>query len=157
MIAGATAACVVIQSPEFQAALAGEKLRERCDSQRRISGSEIVALLRGGLPDYWVELRISIGRTRAVTNLALRRMRIQRRRIRDWADGGEQASLFIGTLVHEMTHLVPAADGVAQRFQDEGYGSKCPASDLVSYRTGELASLVWKQMNGIGARQGRAD
>lgn len=145
MIAAATEACALIQSPEFKAELSKEILRERCDDDALISGDQLHASLLSGLTDYWVLARKPWS-AEAATHLGLRRMMIRKRRFEDWAAGGVRRSYMIDTLVHEMTHLVPGEDGEEQRFQDAGHGSdNCPDDKLVSYKTGEIAATVWRK------------
>ena len=143
ILEAAAEACALMRGSEFRQALSVELLRERCSSSEQIAGAEILRLLTTELPDFSVIARKPPS-SEAVTLASSQRMAIRPGRFDDWRAGGERRSYMINTLVHEMTHLIPADDG--SRFQDEGHGSSsCPDRGLVSYRTGELAQVIWNR------------
>ena len=144
ILQAATAACRTINSPEFARRLKNLELREACDTEVRISGPEVLQLLRSGLPDHSIIAR-KPWRAEAVTDPANRRIAIRKQRFKAWRSGGTSGGALVNTLVHEWTHLVLDANGFV-RFRDRGHtGSKqgCPQNGLVSYRVGNIAQEVW--------------
>lgn len=143
-------ACRVLVSESYRQLMAREFLRERCDSNLRISGESLNQLLVWSVPDHWVVAGKPLF-AEAATNPFTGRIKIRKKRFRDWAAGGENQGDMINTLVHEWTHLIAQTD-VSSRFQDRGHGSAlCPDAQLASYRAGDLAEQAWREL-----RQGEA-
>lgn len=146
IIEATAAVCALIRSSAFREVLQQRQFRERCSSPAMVSGAEVQQLLVAEFPNFSVAARKPPG-SDAVTLAHGARMAIRPSRFDDWRAGGVRRGWMVNTLLHEMTHLIPAEDG--SRFQDEGHGSaSCPNEALVSYAVGHIAQTIWSKTAG---------
>ena len=132
-------ACTVIASSEFRRQVEARTWLSGCGTPR-ISGAEAYTRYASSIPAYSVIFRNPVNAI-ALTNSGTRRIAIRPSRLRPWQDGTGSKAELIGTLAHEMTHLVPGTP----MFTDGGHGTAaCPDSDLVSYGFGNIAMQVWQ-------------
>lgn len=139
----------VIQHPDFEASLKARELRVSCNSDELIKGPEILADLQRAFNFSLVARKPFLAI--AVTDIANQRMAIKKSRFQGWNGDAEARADMIETLVHEMTHLVPASgftgdpSDARYLYKDDGHGTQsCPDDQLVSYELGRIAREVYK-------------
>jgi len=139
---------LVIEHPDFKNDLIQQSLLPTCKSDNRLSGTEVFESLSDARP-FSLAAR-KPWRAVAVANIGKQRVAVKKSRFRNWNGTQEQRGQLIETLVHEMTHMVPASPEtlgdteIYSKYTDRGHGTElCPDEDLVSYYVGSLAKKVY--------------